>query len=110
MKKQLFTLIKRTIGLKYDGTPPKLKLDDPAKWDRKKVAKFNTWLPQLLRYMCLTRLAGNSRKMHRIQFLGTCLKGEALNWFNSVIDLVYLNGENPNRKWKFKDMIWELYA
>lgn len=110
MKRQLFALIKRTVDLEYEGTPPKLKLDDPLKWDGKKVAKFNTWLPQLLRYMCLTGLAGNVRKMHCIQFLGTCLEGDALNWFNSVIDPVYINNNHPNCKWKFKNVIWKLYS
>lgn len=38
------------------------------------------------------------------------MEGEALNWFNSVIDPIYCNGDHPNRKWKFKNVIWELYS
>lgn len=109
MKDRLFALIKRTIELEYKGTPPKLKLDDPGRWDGKKVLKFDTWLPQILRYMCLTGLTSKAREQHQIQFLGTCLEGEALNWFNSVIDPVYLNGDHPKRQWKFRNIIWEVY-
>ena len=60
MKDRLFASIKRTVDLEYDGNPPKLKLDDPSMWDGKKVSKFHSWLPQILRYMCLTGLAGKS--------------------------------------------------
>ena len=109
MKARLSCLILRAVGCEYAGNPVKIKLEEPDKWNGRNPAKFDEWLQDLLRYIDLTGLSGPTRDSQRVRLLGVCLEGEALSWYNAVVDPIYSFGQVRMRDWTFAEAVWALY-
>ncbi|KAK7678118.1 hypothetical protein QCA50_018911 [Cerrena zonata] len=84
--------LKLTLSGTYDGK------DD--------IDIFDSWMSQICQWMRLARLCGPELDSERVDVLGTLLTGDALQWYNSVID-------NPNRldlAWDFESALVALYT
>ncbi|KAJ7572580.1 hypothetical protein C8J56DRAFT_1068230 [Mycena floridula] len=63
----------------------------------------------MLRYMSLSGLDGPVRDPARLKMLGACLEGDALTWYNAVIEPMYAGTFIPRQRWRFNEAVWELY-
>ena len=84
-----------------------LKLEHPEKYDGKDDPEvFDSWLSKLCRWMRLAGLTGPKLDSERVLVLGQMLTGQALIWYNSVVD-------NPNRvesDWTFIKAVIAMYT
>ena len=64
-----------------------LKLEQPEKYDGKDdMETFESWISGTCRWMRLAGLTGPKFNNERVIVLGQILSGQALVWYNSVID------------------------
>ena len=84
-----------------------LKLEQPEKYEGKDdLEHFESWLSRTCRWMRLAGLTGPNLDSERIIVLGQILSGQALVWYNSVID-------SPDRietVWTFQTAVTALYT
>ena len=84
-----------------------LKLQPPERYEGKdSIEDFANWISQLFRWMRLAGLSGPDLDRSRVDVLGQVLAGEALQWYNSVVD-------NPNSttvNWDFENSLIALYT
>ena len=110
MCSRLSRLILWAVGRDYVGTPIKIKLEEPTKWNRRNPSKFEEWLQSVLRYIDLTGMSGPAYDSQHVRFLGICLDGEALAWYNAVVDPIYSMGQVRAWDWTFSEAVWALYS
>ncbi|KAK7677887.1 hypothetical protein QCA50_019199 [Cerrena zonata] len=101
--------VREKLGTPSQDLPAlrQLKLQPPGTYDgRDDIDIFDSWMSQICRWMRLARLCSPELDSERVDVLGTLLTGEALQWYNSVID-------NPNRLdivWDFESALVALYT
>src|SRR5271156_3852320 len=106
------TMIQERVGVEMPpGTPRdhlrslKLPLPTPAYTGEDDLNVFQLWLQGLLRWFSIYMLIGNAYDVSRRITIPMSLGGDALNWYNTVID-----APEGVVEWTFEDIILMMHA